>query len=239
VALPVGTLSFRQLTNILKTMWVPTELTPLPGWMTYQEQRALYVLAYLLDGPFLEIGAWVGKSTSIIAKAIRDAGYHKRFVTSELNPTLKHFRPVGNGIGFFITPESEECLGVATMKSWKEEMEPVISGPGGVVGALRENLANLGLDHLVDIRVGDCMSVPRLEYQLIFSDVMHTPAEIRTNLSSLQEIIGGRGCVLAAHDWSPQNERFIREVFPVVDSTLYDTLFICQLAPEHGQSTIG
>ncbi len=232
MSLPAVTLDFRQLTNLLKTLWVPTELTPIPGWLTYQEQRALFALAYILNGPFLEIGAWIGKSTSIIARAIRDAGYDKRFISSELNPTLANFRPVGTGMGFFLDPKSDDCFGVATIKSWKEEMEPVLSRPGGVVAVLRQNLLNLQLDHLVEITVGDFFSVPRLEYQFIFSDIMHTTAEIRASLPSLRAIINGRGCILAAHDWSPQNEAFLRQSLPIAEATRFDTLFVCQIAPQ-------
>jgi hypothetical protein len=226
------TLDFKQLTNIVQALWVPRDLTPVAGWLTSDEQRTLYALAYILNGPFLEIGAWVGKSASIIAKAIRDSGQYKKFVTSELNPTLANFRPVETGMGFFLPPESSVCLGVATLKSWAEEMEPVLSQPGGVLGALTANLRDLDLLDLVDIRVGDFSNVPKLNYRFIFSDIMHTPNEIRNSLPTLRGIIGGRGVILAAHDWTPENENFIRHVFPVVDSVRYDTLVVYQIADE-------
>jgi hypothetical protein len=226
------TLDFKQLINIVKTLGVPNDLVPVPGWLSNKEQVALYALSYVLGGPFLEVGAWVGKSTSIIARAIRDSDRYKKFVTSELNPTVANFKPVGSGIGFFIPPESDVCLGVTTMKSWKEEMEPVVSGPDGVVGALTANLRKLDLLDLVDICVGDFSNVPRLNYRFIFSDVMHTPNEIRTGLPALRDIIGGRGVILAAHDWTPENEKFFRQVFPVVDATVFDRLVIYQIADE-------
>jgi predicted O-methyltransferase YrrM len=86
---PACILDFQQLVSVIRLLWVPTELTPVPGWLTREEERTLYALAYILSGPFLEVGAWVGKSTSIIARAIRDSGQYKKFVTSELNPTLQ------------------------------------------------------------------------------------------------------------------------------------------------------
>jgi hypothetical protein len=209
------TLDFSSLQNIIRMLWIPTELTPVKGWLSLAEQRALYALAFILDGPFLETGAWIGKSTSIIAKAIADSGRYKKFVTSELNPTLENFRPVGSGMGFFFPADSEICLGVATMESWKEEMEPVLSGPGGVVEQLAENLRELKLLDLVHIHAGDFAGVPRLPYSFIFSDIMHTPEEIRTGLPALREIIGGRQVLLAAHDWSSENEKLMRQVLPV------------------------
>jgi hypothetical protein len=224
------TLDFKQLTSIVRTLWVPKDLTPVSGWLTSEEQRTLYALGFILSGPFLEIGAWVGKSTSIIAKAILDSGQYKKFVTSELNPTLANFKPVGSGMGFFLSAESDVCLGVASMKSWTEEMEPILSQPGGVLGSLTNNLRNLDLLDLVDIRIGEFSNVPRLNYRFIFSDIMHTPDEIRMGLPALRDIIGGRGMILAAHDWKPENEKFIRQAFPVIDAAQYDTLVVYQIA---------
>jgi hypothetical protein len=227
------TLDFKQLTNIIGRLSVPVELTPVPGWLTPKEQAALYALGYILSGPFLEIGAWVGKSTSIIARAIQDSRQYKKFVTSELTPTLTKFRPVGAGMGFFVPAESEVCLGVATMKSWTEEMEPIVCQPGGVLGVLTANLRKLELLDLVDIQVGDFSNVPKLNYRFIFSDVMHTPNEIRQGLPALRDIISGRSIILAAHDWTPENEKFVRHAFPVVDAVVYDSLVVYHIADEH------
>src|SRR5262245_8635890 len=120
------TLDFEQLSLIVRMLNVPDKLTPLPGWLTLGEQRTLYALAYILDGPILEIGAWIGRSTSVIARGIRDAGRYKRFVTCELNPTLENFRPAGTEMGFFVPPESDVCLGLASMHSWATEIEPIL-----------------------------------------------------------------------------------------------------------------
>jgi len=43
-------------------------------WLSDDEARTLYALACWLPGPFLEIGAWAGKSTCCIALGIRDGG---------------------------------------------------------------------------------------------------------------------------------------------------------------------
>ena len=206
----VCALNFKQLINVVKVISVPANLPPVPGWLSTGEQIALYALTYVLDGPFLEIGAWVGKSTSILARAVRDLGAGKTFVTSELNPTVANFRPIGSGMDFYVPAESEVCLGIATMKNWTEEMHPVISLPGGVLEKLKTKLRDHGLLDLVDIRVGDFSNVPRLDYCFIFSDCVHTPNEIRTGLPALCDIIGGRGVIPTAHDWSPENKTSVR-----------------------------
>lgn len=227
---PAATSSFSQLISRMRAVSIPVQPSAVPGWLTPVEQQALYALAYILDGPFLEIGAWIGKSTSIIARAIRDAGRPKRFITSELNPTVANFRPVTGGMGFFLDPASNECLAIAPMVSWRNEIEPVLRHSGGVVGALRENLARLALERLVEISVGDFSGVPRLGYNFIFSDCMHTPHEIAAGLPTLRSILNGRGCILAAHDWSPENEAFLRRNLPIADAARFDSLFVCQVS---------
>lgn len=229
---PAAVLSFQQLVSLSRALVIPSEFAAVPGWLSDQEQRALYAFAYILDGPFLEIGAWVGKSTTTIAKAIRDAGYYKKFVTSELNPTLADFRPHNGKMGYFPNPLSDESYAMVNMKSWTEEVEPVLSGPGGVVGALRRNLARLELDDLVEIAVGDLLEAPRLEYKFIFSDWMHHRQGYAGGLAALRTIINGRGCILAAHYSFPEDEIFLRENLPILDGIRIDTLFVCQVAPE-------
>jgi len=46
----------------------------LPGWLLEADALKLYELAYLADGPVLEIGTYRGKSASLMAAALRDSG---------------------------------------------------------------------------------------------------------------------------------------------------------------------
>jgi len=46
----------------------------LPGWLLEGDALKLYELAHSADGPILEIGTYRGKSTIIMASALRDAG---------------------------------------------------------------------------------------------------------------------------------------------------------------------
>ncbi len=47
-----------------------------PGWSTKEELRALYRAAVAAEGPgdVAEIGSWKGRSTIVLARALRDAG---------------------------------------------------------------------------------------------------------------------------------------------------------------------
>lgn len=46
----------------------------IPGWLTEEDALKLYELAYLADGPILEIGAYCGRSTVVVATAVADRG---------------------------------------------------------------------------------------------------------------------------------------------------------------------
>src|SRR4051812_49312280 len=46
------------------------EVASIDGWLEPVDSLKLYELAYLADGPFLEIGTYRGKSTTLIATAL-------------------------------------------------------------------------------------------------------------------------------------------------------------------------
>ena len=46
----------------------------LPGWLLEGDAAALYELAHDANGPILEVGTYRGKSTTLMATALRDAG---------------------------------------------------------------------------------------------------------------------------------------------------------------------
>lgn len=110
---------------------------PLPGvagWLSPREKQLFYAFGRWLPGPFLEVGPWVGKSTCCIASGIRDSGERKQFVSAELNPTVENFRPVRDGVGFFYPPSSTENMGACTADEYENEIRPIITSSGGVVG---------------------------------------------------------------------------------------------------------
>src|SRR4051812_38055224 len=49
------------------------EVATIDGWLEPVDSLKLYELAYLAQGPFLEVGTYRGKSATLIATALRDA----------------------------------------------------------------------------------------------------------------------------------------------------------------------
>lgn len=55
------------------------------GWLEPEDSLKLYELASLAPGPFLEIGTFRGKSASILATALRDAGRQLQFFSLDID----------------------------------------------------------------------------------------------------------------------------------------------------------
>jgi predicted O-methyltransferase YrrM len=207
------------------------KIKDIPGWLSPNEARAIYALAKFLDGPFLEIGAWAGRSTCCIASAIRDSGVPKRFVTVDLNPTLEYFRPHGGGIGFFNPPDSARPLDWATVEVFDSEVKPILVAPGGVLGVLRRNLERLELSQYVEVREGAFASVaPSLPYSLVFVDTLHNPEEIDINAPLLRPLLRS-GALLACHDMThvAENEERLRAHLTLGERLLIDSLLISEV----------
>jgi predicted O-methyltransferase YrrM len=58
---------------------------PLPGWLLADDAMKIYELARRAGGPILEIGTYRGKSTILIATALRDAGAEGPVVTLDVD----------------------------------------------------------------------------------------------------------------------------------------------------------
>lgn len=224
--------SLARLERVIGGVRLPYLHIDVAGWLSLREQQALYALAYTVPGPILEIGAWVGRSTACLAYGIRDSGRRSTFVSVDLNVTPAHFRPYGEGVGFFYPTSAAVPLDVVSAELYRRDVEPVLRAPGGVLRALRENLTRLGLRDLVQIVNCDLRAAPRLGYRLIFCDVTHTPAEIERNLPHLAPLLTP-GAILACHDTSPANEACLRRHLTFRHTFTRDSLFVGELAELH------
>jgi hypothetical protein len=200
------------------------------GWLTSSEQRALYSLARWAQGPFLEIGPWLGLSTTIIALGIADSGEAKEFVTREYNPTLANFRPLPDGtIGLFIPADSTESMGACSHESFENDIRPIVAGVHGVIGQLTDNLRRARIDHLVRVSVGDFRELETRTYHFVFADTMHNALEIQRNAPQLRRFLTV-GSILACHDTTAENERLLRELFSFAADFRADSLFVGKIA---------
>lgn len=59
--------------------------TVIDGWLRREDALKLYEMAYFADGDVLELGCYKGLSTSLLARAIRDAGSSNVVYTADLS----------------------------------------------------------------------------------------------------------------------------------------------------------
>jgi predicted O-methyltransferase YrrM len=223
--------SFRELAANIAPVQFNYSLDYITGWLSSNERRALYGLAYYLPGPFLEIGSWAGLSTTCICLGIRDSKTPKKFSTTDLNPSEANFKQVGNEIAFHYPADAIESRGTCSEEVYRTRIQPFVSRSGGVLSLLWENLEKRQLRHLVEIYEGNFNQVaPKAKYRFIFCDATHDPVEIAQNASSLRDFLAS-GSILACHDMRPpENIDTLKKFIPFRDAFLVDSLFIGEVA---------
>jgi LPS sulfotransferase NodH len=170
-------------------------LDPLPklpypypdGWMRPIELRILYTLARRSAGPVLEVGSWIGRSSSAIAAGLRDGGRH---------PT-----PVFDIVDF----------GPCSAAEWQERfgqklnldmaggsVAAAVFHPGGSIAVLVENLRrNALLGQVNSIVRGDLLTAPLgRRYGMIFCDAVHGPAEAARTMPRIAELAADQALLI-------------------------------------------
>jgi predicted O-methyltransferase YrrM len=166
---------------------LPFHLSTLPaGWLAPVEASLLYMAGLQLDGPFLEVGSWVGRSTICLAKGIQH-------------------RPEGRKTQFDTVD-----LGIASVAEWRrwlhtdplmrqdiETLLPSIYLPGGAIAALIANLKQHDvLEHVTTIMRGNFLTIPiAREYGVIFCDTLHDDNEIALYAPKLSKLLAPGGWI--------------------------------------------
>jgi predicted O-methyltransferase YrrM len=200
------------------------------GWLTPNEGAALYFLARITRGIAMEIGPWVGRSTICLARGLSDSGNPNRLFSCELDATIDNFRETAPGmIGFFYPVENQVSMGDCPLAEFNLGIKPVITGPGGIVGQLKENLQTAGLSDRVELHLGDFRQAPPRPFDLVFCDAMHNESEIVRNCPDLKRFVKIGG-ILACHDTDAGNRSVLKRYFVFSEETQVDALFVGRIA---------
>jgi hypothetical protein len=201
----------------------------IPGFISAKERQILYALARWLPGPITEIGAWLGRSTTAMARGVRDSGQPKEFRTYDLKLSEDQFRPVVGGIGWFVDDE-DVPRGICSEEIYQQDMLPVLRAPGGANGMLKRNLAMLGLLEMSQIFVGDFRSFPPVTSGVLFCDTLHDEHEIRVNAPALRPWLT-KGSILACHDVGNSKPLIdlLRTQIPLGHGVSVDLLYITEV----------
>jgi hypothetical protein len=199
------------------------------GWMTPRERQLLYALGLWLPGPVVEIGSWLGLSTTAIARGIRDSGEQKRFDTFDLKLTTDMYHPVEDGMAFCL-PDDPVPLWVNSKRDYEATILPFINKPGGSNQILRDNLARLGLSKFVTDHVGDFKRMPAHACRWLFCDIVHNFREIDVNAPFIRRFLSSNS-ILVCHDMGTDPELIgaLRDRIPLGHGVAIDSMFVAEI----------
>jgi hypothetical protein len=187
-----------------------------PGWFSVEEAETLYLLAATSSASrILEIGHFLGRSTSALCEGIRDGGSTVEFNSYDLgfknaDEFIAHFKLVHDTASSSVPKEYEELV-YSKNKTTSE--------------LAKFNLERFHLDHFVNLVSGDFTLLDKTRYGLIFCDAVHDHKEIMMNLP---HVIAASedDCVWAFHDMSPANVTAVVETSSARFISVIDTLGI-------------
>jgi hypothetical protein len=192
----------------------------IPGWFTEEEAETLYILAATTSAKrILEVGHFLGRSTSAICEGIRDAGSAPEFNSYDLGLTsteelAAHYKRVYKSYAPSQIPSEYDQL-VFSQKTTTSEVA-------------RMHLRRYDLDKYVKLISGDFTVLDRTEYGFIFCDAMHNHEEIALNLPFVLSA-SSDDCVWAFHDMTPSNVADVLGMSPARLIRVVDTLGIFRL----------
>jgi hypothetical protein len=171
-----------------------------PGWFSPRACAMLYKWVAATEGPILEVGHFLGRSTACICEALRDSEVSREFVSYDL--------------GFRSEDELREFYREWTSRNvampWAFR-HLVFSGNKTTTELATENLERLGLLGYVTLVSGNFIELDSGTYNLIHCDAMHYPTEIELNLPHVVAR-SAPGCVWAFHDMHPPYIELVQEL---------------------------
>lgn len=200
------------LTQKLDYVRLPFDLATLPhGWFSKHQVNILYQVAQIADGPMLEIGPWIGRSTCVIGEALKRKENPNYFCTVDY---------------FFDDEKQWEVKFGHPLRDKPNFMDYLvhIEQEGGAIESLKRNLKELEIDHLVDVVKGDFLEIEfQKKFDFVFSDAMHGVLEIRKNLPATLALLNPGGYLLCDDVATPEERNAI------VDGANFDWHFVDSL----------
>ncbi|UXX84991.1 class I SAM-dependent methyltransferase [Roseovarius pelagicus] len=162
------------------------------GWMSASDLQTIYNAARRTTGDVLEVGPWLGRSSTAIAAGLRDR-------EAEGGARVKY-----DIIDF----------GIASAEEWQQRFNQklrlnhdngrvaeAVLHPGGSNAVMVNNLKmNDLLGYTTTIMRGDIVDSPiQRKYSMIFCDALHDIAEIERNMPRMAELVAP-GCIFVADD---------------------------------------
>ncbi|MGL5735743.1 MAG: class I SAM-dependent methyltransferase [Beijerinckiaceae bacterium] len=168
----------------------PHPMAGLPdGWLNETEAAVLYNAVALTEGPVLDMGSWIGRSTCAMAQAIRDGAKDRPFDVLDF------------GIAGDAEWRRRFNVDPATMPDGDRILK-VIRAHGGTCGSLKQNLVDRGLEaHVRSLFFGDADHfISRGDYAVVFCDATHDRAEIDRSIPIVKRHLAAEDFLLICDD---------------------------------------
>ena len=168
---------------------IPRDISLPSGWMSAFDLQVLYNLAIACASPFLEVGPWIGRSTSAICAGIRDsAAPDKTFDVLDFGICgVEEWKERFGYVPDFDLPDHK-----------KGRVGETITAPGGTIAVLIENLRLNGLlQFTTSITRGDWITCPHdRKYRFVFIDAVHNQQEADRHLPKLRQMLADDALVV-------------------------------------------
>jgi len=169
----------------------------IPGWFKPAECEKLYQLILETNGDILEIGHFLGRSTSFICQGIRDSKKDRTFRSYDLGFTNY------NEVQKFYHEMYGSDIGIPKLYKIAFEQNKTTSE------VAKMNLTNLNLDSYVNLISGNFIELDSNKYDFIFCDAVHDIREIENNLPHVISH-SNKSCIWAFHDMTNDTIDYIK-----------------------------
>lgn len=177
-------------TKYQKTLNLKAE--QISGWFTPAKCEKLYKLTMVTNGPILEVGHFLGKSTASICEALRDSLKNRVFNSYDLGfISADEFKKFYNNVHQRDTEVPPLFRQIYSQNTTSTELAAI-------------NLRDAGLGNYVKLISGNFIDLDQNQYDFIFCDAMHEPHEIELNLPHVINH-SSQHCIWAFHDMSDSN----------------------------------
>ncbi len=210
----------------------------IPGWSPIDELYTLFMLALMskgLDGDIVEVGAWCGRSSVILGKAVQISNEKKKVYSIDLFPDKEDWEKNKDGSYSFKVKFKDKSISAYQVQTvWKEPYEkdiiPVYQINNSILNIWKQSINKNNLNDINTYFKGDSnmffneFSIEN-KIKLAFLDGDHSYEATKTDIRNVEKhlVKGGYICFDDAFSTYEGVNKAITE--NIINSNKYD---ICQ-----------
>lgn len=163
------------------TSFIDEVIKHVPGWTPADQLLYLYNLIYTsshIDGDILEIGSWCGRSTVVMAHALKECG-KGRLQSIDLFPEKNDWKRNKDGTwSFSVGNVAAYSIQTVWDEPFQRDIAPIYKNYNSILDVFLSSLDRFHVSDIVDYHKGDCDSYKSLhmskKFRLAFIDGDHS-----------------------------------------------------------------